>query len=257
MFDPYRLPASTLFGSLVRLPLRLIPRAATIRVKSGPLKGLLWRVGSSTHGCWLGTYEDAKVRVVAQSVKPRATVFDVGANAGYYSLLFARLVGREGRVLAVEPLPENGANLLHHVRTNAFTNVRVIPAAVGETAGWTTFQPAASNSMGRLGEGESTLTVAVTTLDALRSIVPEAPSVIKMDIEGGEGAALRGAAGLLAERRSIWFISLHGDEARRSCQEVLRAAGYAIRALEGSVIDDLTCWEGDEIVATPAIWEGA
>ena len=252
MLDPSRLPASTPLGALTRLPLRLVPRSATVAVRSGPLRGLRWRVGSSVHGCWLGTYEAAKVAVVARSVRPGATVFDVGANAGYYTLLFSRLVGPAGRVVSVEPLPETGANLLHHVRANRLANVRVVPAAVAATGGWMPFQIAGSNSMGHLGGGgDATLEVATTTLDALRATVAEPPSVVKMDVEGGEGDALRGAAALLAERRTTWFIALHGDEARRDCGRILGEAGYAVRTLEGGELADLAAWPGDEIVATP------
>jgi FkbM family methyltransferase len=252
MFRPEKLPSSSAFGAILRLPLRLIPRSATVRVKSGPLRSMRWRVGSPVHGCWLGAYEAAKVEVVTRAVRPGMTVFDVGANAGYYTLLFSRLVGPTGRVVAIEPLPENGANLLHHVQVNGITNTRVISAAVAATAGWTSFQVAASNSMGRVGGGDATLQVATTMLDALRATVAEPPAVIKMDIEGGEGDALRGGSALLAERRTTWFIALHGDEARQRCGEILSEAGYAIRTIEGARIDNLSTWPGDEIVATPA-----
>jgi FkbM family methyltransferase len=252
MLRPESLPSSTSLGRILRLPLRFMPRSATVRVMSGPIRGMRWKVGSSVHGCWLGSYEADKVEIVMRSVRPGMTVFDIGANAGYYTLLFSRQVGPTGRVFAVEPLPENGASLLHHVRVNGIANTRVISAAMGAMAGWMNFQVAGSNSMGHLGGGDATLRVATMTLDSLRAEVGEPPAVVKMDIEGGEGDALRGATALLAERCSTWFIALHGDEARKSCEEILSAAGYSIRTLDGMDIDDLSSWSGDEIVATPA-----
>jgi FkbM family methyltransferase len=252
MLGPDKLPSSNSIGKILRFPLRLIPRSSTIKVKSGPLRGLRWRAGSSVHGCWLGTYESSKVEVVARAVRPGMVVFDLGANAGYYTLLFSRLVGATGKVVAVEPFPENCANLLHHVRVNGLTNTRVMTVAVAASEGWTNFQVAASNSMGHLGDGDATLQVATTTIDALRATVGEPPALVKMDIEGGEGNALAGGSRLLAERRTTWFIALHGDEARRRCGEILSDAGYAIRTLDGTAIGDLAKWPGDEIVATPA-----
>ena len=95
-------PESAL-GALVRLPLRLIPPSHVITVKDGLNKGARWIVGSSIHGCWLGTYESEKQNVVSKLVRPGMVVWDVGANAGFYTLAFARLVGNTGRVYAFEP----------------------------------------------------------------------------------------------------------------------------------------------------------
>ena len=50
------------FGRTLRLPLRLVPKSAVVPILQGPLRGKRWIAGSSTHGCWLGTYELAKVR---------------------------------------------------------------------------------------------------------------------------------------------------------------------------------------------------
>lgn len=55
-------------GWLLRLPLKLVPSAMVVRVGSGLNKGMKWRVGSSVHGCWLGTYELEKQTVVKNSL---------------------------------------------------------------------------------------------------------------------------------------------------------------------------------------------
>ena len=94
---------STFVGMALRLPLRLIPRRAVVRILQGPLRGKRWIVGSSDHGCWLGSYEAAKLKKITELVRPGMVCWDVGANAGLYTLLFAELVGRAGRVFAFEP----------------------------------------------------------------------------------------------------------------------------------------------------------
>src|SRR5688572_27975846 len=88
------------WGALLRLPLRAIPKRTTVKVQSGINRGMKWIVGSSIHGCWLGTYELEKQPVIERFVRPGMTVFDIGANAGFYTLAFSRLVGEEGRVWA-------------------------------------------------------------------------------------------------------------------------------------------------------------
>ena len=86
----------SLTGRLLRIPLKLLPADSTVRIRRGPAKGLRWIVGSATHGCWLGTYELDKQRVLERFVKHGMTVYDIGAQAGFYALVFSRLVGEAG-----------------------------------------------------------------------------------------------------------------------------------------------------------------
>src|SRR5947208_793716 len=96
-----------LLAKLVRLPLRLIPSQSIVRIRSGDLRGWRWIVGSSTNGCWLGTYESHMQRLFREHIGPGSTVFDIGANVGFFTLLASKLAGEAGRVYAFEPLPRN------------------------------------------------------------------------------------------------------------------------------------------------------
>lgn len=98
-------------GRLARWHLKAIPKTVVLPVLSGPNRGLWWVTGTSNHGCWLGSYEKPCVKYVELLVQPGMTVFDVGANVGYYTLLLARGVGPKGRVIAFEPNPINIAHL--------------------------------------------------------------------------------------------------------------------------------------------------
>lgn len=57
-----------LVGRILRAPLRLVPSRATVPILQGRLRGKKWIVGSSTHGCWLGSYEWEKQRGFAAAV---------------------------------------------------------------------------------------------------------------------------------------------------------------------------------------------
>lgn len=70
---------------------------------------------------------------VRNFIKPGNTVIDIGANLGYYSTEFARLVGPEGLVLAVEPIPFYRKVLLRNIKP--FSQVKVLPYALGEQEG--------------------------------------------------------------------------------------------------------------------------
>ncbi len=209
------------------------------------------KVGSSVHGCWLGTYEREKALAMVAATRPGDVAYDVGANAGYYSLLLSRRVGPSGRVVAFEPLPGNLANLLRHLDLNAVANATVVAAAVSEADGWVGFQAAASNAMGHLGGDAERLRVPTVSLDAAiaRGLPP--PDVVKMDIEGAEVGALRGAGALLARRRTVWFISLHGAGPREACLRQLRSTGHVLTDLAGQQLGDAGDWQGDELLARP------
>jgi hypothetical protein len=97
MLNPSAISNRTLLGKVLRLPLRLLPKGMAIPILRGSAKGLKWIVGSSNHGCWLGTYELEKQVALERFVKPGMTVYDIGAQAGFYTLFFSRLVGGGGR----------------------------------------------------------------------------------------------------------------------------------------------------------------
>src|SRR3989454_7017615 len=98
-------------GKFLRWPLRFVPRELAVPIRQGALRGKRWVVGSSTHGCWLGSYEYTKRKLFESYVIAGDVVYDIGANVGFYTLLASVLVGRGGQVVAIEPLPRNIAYL--------------------------------------------------------------------------------------------------------------------------------------------------
>lgn len=243
-------PRNTLLGRLLRFPLRFIARDQVMTVRAGLNRGLKWIAGASTHGCWIGTYEHDKQQLVAGLVRPGMKAFDIGANAGFYTLAFSRLVGESGHVWAFEPFAENVANLLDHLRINNLSNVTVFQAAVADRAGIAGFQVRESNSMGALSAAVEQYRVPTLSLDALvREGAIPLPDLVKMDVEGAEGLVLKGAPELLSHRRTTWLIALHGDEQAAMCARILRDNGYDIRTMAGAPVAGPIAV--DEIYAVP------
>ncbi|HUG54427.1 MAG TPA: FkbM family methyltransferase [Vicinamibacteria bacterium] len=228
----------------MRAPLSLIPKEAVIPIVQGPLFGRRWIVGSATHGCWLGTYEHTKHRLFAKSILPGSVVFDLGANVGLYTLTAAQRVGPAGRVLAFEPLPRNVQFLRRHLALKYVTNVDVIEAAVSGSSGVASFQEADSPLSGRLGTTGSIHVRTVTIDEMVFDHGLPAPDVVKIDIEGGETAALEGSRRVLALNHPLVFLATHGYEARQQCRDLLTGMGYA---LEG--VDDKAGAGYDEFIA--------
>ena len=220
-----------------RLPLRLVPRNAVIRILSGELRGWRWIVGSSTNGCWLGTYERQVQRLFCERLRPGAVAFDVGANVGFFTLLASKLAGSGGHVYAFEPLPRNLGYLDRHVRLNGAANVTIEPLAIAAASGEAHFRTAAHASMGGLRDGGDLRVVTASLDDLIASGRVLRPDFIKMDIEGAEGEALRGASELLAGGPLTIVLSTHGWQQHELCWSILKDAGFHLELLRDGAAD--------------------
>ena len=92
-----KIPINSSIGKLLRFLLNLIPRDYEVPILQGKLKGQKWIVGSSNHGCWLGSYEYEKRLRFEGEVQKDSVVYDIGANVGFYTLLASKLVGGNGK----------------------------------------------------------------------------------------------------------------------------------------------------------------
>lgn len=214
-------------GKALRWPLSVIPKDVHVSVVSGPNRGMRWIVGASVHGCWVGTYERPIADWLQAHLSEGQVFYDIGANVGYYTILASRAVGPSGRVIAFEPLPRNLRFLEQHVSLNQLRNVQIVPCAVVERGGLVYLDSEDSPSQARVVD-EGVLPVSGIALDGAKL---KPPDVIKMDVEGAEVAALRGAHDTLATARPRVVLSTHGESLRRACYAVLSDLGYRVRPL--------------------------
>jgi FkbM family methyltransferase len=129
--------------------------------------------------------------ILSRLVKPGDVVVDVGANIGYYSLLFSKLVGPKGKVVAIEALPKLAQILSRNLERNSATNVRVVNAAAGEPGSVVLYEAPRSNigmTTTRADRGfPEAATVQALPLEWILSNDEAAHTrLIKIDIEGGE-----------------------------------------------------------------------
>jgi len=225
-----RISAFSFPGRILRLPLRLVPRSAIVPVLTGINRGRRWIAGSaSTNGSWIGTYESDHMASIKELVKPGMIVYDIGANVGFYTLAFSRLVGDAGRVFAFEPDARNAYMLRRHLELNRIGNVTFIQAAVSNVQGMVGFDSA--REMGRISTS-GTYQVPAISLDDFISLGNPIPAFVKMDVEGAECDALEGASTLLSRGVTAWMLATHGDDLRAQCRSTLARHGYRCRAFD-------------------------
>jgi len=155
-----------------------------------------------------GEFEPNELAFVARFVKPGMTVLDLGAHHGLYSLLASKRVGSRGRVFAFEPSPRERAALRLHLKLNLCRNVTVERVALGNENTESDLHVVDSWAVGcnslrppDVAEKTSLERVRVTKLDDwLTERKIGAVDFIKLDVEGGELAALQGATHLISNR---------------------------------------------------------
>lgn len=179
----------------------------------------------------LGRYERENVETLESLVTPGMTCWDIGANIGQIAYVLARLVGPEGHVVAVEPGPKNA----HTLRKHARQNVHVLECAVSDTAGYVHF--AGDGRSDAMIRDDGAVLVRTTTLDEMLVKHPP-PHLVKMDIEGHELPAFRGAARLLAEVHPVLVVEFHGKglperDVDSEARALVAHAGYTWAPSEG------------------------
>jgi FkbM family methyltransferase len=166
-----------------------------------------------------GTYEPASLLAMKRLLPPGGVFLDLGANVGIYSMLASRWVGPAGRVFSFEPSEREFICLRRHIELNGLSNVMPLRSAVADRDGTFELRVAGfpyaglntiTNRFAYDGiEASHTEQVEGLTLDrfAERSRL-ERIDLVKMDVEGGEAAALAGATRVLHEWRPSWIIEV-------------------------------------------------
>ncbi len=156
---------------------------------------------------YFGVWEPNITRWITENLKNGDVFVDVGANIGYYSLLASSLVGRDGKVVAIEASPFIFDMLVHNVRQNGITNLRAVNIAVSDTEDIVKLYKAGADNLGessilddedRCLEGEIRSAPLTTILESGEA---ENARIVKIDVEGAEYLVVRGMSSLLKHGR--------------------------------------------------------
>jgi FkbM family methyltransferase len=181
-----------------------------------------------------GVRERLSTEAIQSELKPGSVVVDIGANIGYYALMEARLVGPEGRVYAIEPVPRTREVLEHNIALNSYSNIETFPFAMGhQTCKGAIYVPPRWNHASLVpphgaGPPETVIRIDVDVLtvdDFMKG--KRWPDLIRMDVEGYEYHILQGMKGMLASGRPLsLFIELHSVPTTRALLMTLKEFGF-------------------------------
>lgn len=156
-----------------------------------------------------GVHEPLTTKMVKKEVSKGDIVIDIGANIGYYTLIFASLVGENGKVFAFEPDPANFTILKKNIEINGYKNVVLVEKAVSnETNKLKLYlHNSAENTIINMNNDYPYIEIDAVRLDDYFIENNLCINFIKMDIEGAEGKALQGMTNLLKKNSGIKVIT--------------------------------------------------
>jgi FkbM family methyltransferase len=203
---------------------------------------------------FFGATDEGTTRLFKRFAKPGWTVLDVGANAGYFSLLAHDLGGAGARVHAFEPNPRLRAMFESSVeRAGASAAITVVGAAVGGDNGTATLHvsPRAEEAAFATARADlawsdewEEVTVEMVRLDRYCSEHGLEPDLVKLDVEGFEPEAIRGMDALLSSGKPSYVITeVVRSPGRPDPEEIARQLGeYGYTRLQEADTDLNACF---------------
>jgi FkbM family methyltransferase len=201
-------------------------------IRTGFLKGCTiytsWR---DYPGAIRGTTEEPLLNWFRANVKAGETWIDVGAHYGYTALALTRLVGKNGHVVAFEPVMASAGSIGITRQLNACSNIRVAPFALGADAGIRTFDLPVYRGMAdsTLQQGDWVEPLLVTSFDHIwpsLSAPGERVHGVKIDVQGMEIEVLKGMRKMLSRDHPKLVVEFHTGVDRRLALGLLAALGY-------------------------------
>jgi FkbM family methyltransferase len=167
-------------------------------------------IGNPAGKSWYGTQSDQSIEmqfVRQELIRDGMVAIECGAHHGAQSILLSRWVGQCGKVIVVEPMPDNVEILKKNIKLNNLHNITVIEKAAGPSNGSVFMKKRSNAAVASVGGGK-TIKVESISLDEISTTLGVIPSLLKIDVEGFEYKILEGAERILSTHPMI-FLEVH------------------------------------------------
>jgi len=190
------------------------------------------------------THEPLHTGLLSKELKADMVCIDVGSNIGYYAILESTLVGKNGKVICIEPSPPSFKMLQKNVKLQNSSNIETYNFACGDYDGTVKFFVSNRSNWSRVipenksksivDEDLTIIDVSIKKLDTFLTEIPETKiDIIRMDIEGYEYTALRGMTKTIEKYKPLLIFELHqvflGFEKTKEMLSDLKKNGYEIK----------------------------
>lgn len=202
-----------------------------------------------------GTYEPETTKIISTLLKEGDTFVDLGCNEGYFAILAGKICGTQGKVFAIEPQERLWDIIIKNSQLNGLSNIELVPYGIGsiQTELLLNLYPSTNSGASSFSSAYNftisarwlrkklygTQVVKVVTLDDLKNGFPADIKLIKIDIEGFEYEALKGATLLLQSKVFKHLLievhpqALHGmHQSESDIDKLLASYGYSKKAIE-------------------------
>jgi FkbM family methyltransferase len=162
---------------------------------------------------YCGLYDYDEMNFLLRYLRDEDSFLDIGANVGVYTLLAASKI-RSGWIYSFEALPKNYQRLQENLKLNELEQVQTYAFAISNSIGSIDLSLSDGDSTPSIIKSEedrNVTTVSSNTLDNLLDNCPLKLTLAKMDIEGAELLALKGATSLLEKKcPQVWIMEILG-----------------------------------------------
>ena len=161
-----------------------------------------------------GTYEEADASMLFNFTEKDYTVFDIGANTGWYSLNFSKIISN-GSIYCFEPIPDTNSILKKNIEINKAENITVFDIALSDKDGKTDFfynpDELGASSARNIKELTQITKVECSTMKLDTFMEKEKIvklDLIKCDVEGGEYFVFEGGRETIRKHKPIVFTEM-------------------------------------------------
>ena len=196
------------------------------------------------------THEPLSTQLIAKELKPGMTCLDIGSNIGYYVLLENKIIGKNGKVIAIEPSPYNFQCLQKNLELPENSNVKAYNFAAGDIDGEIRFfVNERSNGCLVLNEGRKIpnrpgkiINVPIKTMDNfVKEQKLQQLDFVRMDVEGYEYNIFEGMKNTIEKFRPFIQIEVHkshmGPEKTKKFFEFFKNYEYEVKSYHPRELD--------------------
>ena len=226
------------FNDLIKKRNLDLSESKEIKINNYKMKTIANDKGISSELLIYGNHEPLTTKIILEELSENMNCVDIGSNIGYYVLLENMKIGKNGKIWAIEPSPENFSTLKENIELQNGENIKAFNFAIGDKNGEIEFVISKKSNWSKVkSENESVdsenkvINVPLKTLDSFaKENNLERVNLLRMDVEGYENKIILGATQFLNQFKPTIMLEIHkmimGEKETRKILEKFKEINY-------------------------------